>query len=180
VHKNKALYIFLLSLCLAFTACKGSSNSTESTDQSATNTYANGKDGAMKLLKDLNKGTLDGTSLQPQQEDYEAVFVGESADKARNVYSAVWATGQIKIKGKKGQSEILLWSATTEELSTKTGDSKAFPGGYAMIADKLNPGLTWYAFKFVESGKKIGMAYNGLVFVNGHWAIFPKPWRALK
>lgn len=25
----------------------------------------------------------------------------------------------------------------------------------------------------------LGMAYDGLIYVNGHWAWFPKPWRVL-
>jgi hypothetical protein len=39
--------------------------------------------------------------------------------------------------------------------------------------------LKIYRFKFVEPGKDLGMAFDGLIYVNGHWRIFPKPWRAL-
>jgi hypothetical protein len=35
-------------------------------------------------------------------------------------------------------------------------------------------------WKFVKPGETIGMAYDGLVFVNGHWAWFPKAWHALR
>ena len=31
----------------------------------------------------------------------------------------------------------------------------------------------------VLPGESLGMAFDGLVHVNGHWAWFPKPWRAL-
>ena len=30
----------------------------------------------------------------------------------------------------------------------------------------------------VKPGETLGMAFDGLAFVNGHWRIFPKPWRA--
>ncbi|TMQ06352.1 MAG: hypothetical protein E6J91_38110 [Deltaproteobacteria bacterium] len=29
------------------------------------------------------------------------------------------------------------------------------------------------------AGEQLGMAYDGLIYVNNHWAWFPKPWRAL-
>ena len=38
--------------------------------------------------------------------------------------------------------------------------------------------MTLFRFKFVKAGETIGMAFDGLAFVNGHWRIFPKPWRA--
>jgi len=48
------------------------------------------------------------------------------------------------------------------------------------VAAHLKPGLRIYAFKFVEPGQSLGMAYDGLVRVNGQWRIMPKPWRALR
>ena len=44
----------------------------------------------------------------------------------------------------------------------------------------MKSGLTVYAFKFVKPGETLGMAFDGLVWVNGHFAIFPKPWRFLR
>ena len=34
-------------------------------------------------------------------------------------------------------------------------------------------------FKFVEQGETLGLAFDGLIFVNDHWVFMPKPWRAL-
>ena len=45
------------------------------------------------------------------------------------------------------------------------------------MAAQIKPGLKVYRFKFVEPGEDLGMAFDGLVNVNGHWRIFPKPWR---
>jgi hypothetical protein len=36
-----------------------------------------------------------------------------------------------------------------------------------------------YRFRFVEPGKEQGNAYDALSYVNGHWVLIPKPWRAL-
>jgi hypothetical protein len=84
------------------------------------------------------------------------------------------------IKPKPNQTEVKLWSATGTDLAAGKGNAKAFPRGYKKIAKHLAPGVTFYRFKFVESGKDTGTAYDGLAFVNGHWVIAPKPWRALE
>ncbi len=77
-----------------------------------------------------------------------------------------------------GQTRLLLFSATTDDLRTWRGDAADhFPGGYQQVADKFRSGLTIYAFKFVEPQRDIGMSYNGLIYVNGRWRFFPKPWR---
>lgn len=47
------------------------------------------------------------------------------------------------------------------------------------MAPFLNKGLVFYRFKFVEPGKELGISFDGLVFVNGRFVIFPKPWRML-
>ena len=45
-----------------------------------------------------------------------------------------------------------------------------FPGGYKRVADKFKPGLTVYRWKYVKPGEKLGMSFDGLVYVNNHWA----------
>ncbi len=120
-------------------------------------------------------------ALAPTPGDYGAAFVGDAAAKAEAGYTQAWQNGQMVLKPKAGQTELLLWKATTEELNAWTGDAKDyFPGGYREIATHLKPGVTWYRFKFVEPGETLGMAYDGLVCVNGRWTIFPKPWRVLR
>lgn len=140
-------------------------------------------EGAKALLAALMAPEADGTglsgALEPTTADYAAVFLGPSAQKAEAAYKGAWASGAIQVKSKPGQSEIKLFSATTEELQGNTGEAAQFPGGYGGIAAQLQPGLTWYRFKFTEPGNDLGMAYDGLVHVNGHWRLFPKPWKAL-
>ncbi len=52
--------------------------------------------------------------------------------------------------------------------------------GYKDAAPQMKSGFTVYCFKFVEPGAKIGTAFDRLIFVNDHWAIFPKRWVALQ
>jgi hypothetical protein len=157
-------------------ACKGGGG-----DAATASKYPGTADGARALLNEFLKPGADyptlSKSLRPAPGDYDAVFTADLAATAKSKYEVEWNAGRAMIKPNAGQTELLLASATSEELKAGSGEAKEFPGGYTKIAAKLKPGLVFYRFKFVEPGKKIGMAYDGLVHVNGHWAIFPKPWR---
>ncbi len=145
-----------------------------------------GKAEAEKLLK---KFLVDGAdhgalakNLIPKSGDYAAVFVGDAAAKAKTAYEKqfknVGGAGKLS---KPGQTELLLWAASSEDIKAWKGNAeKKFPGGYKRVGDKIKPGLTWIRWKFVKPGETSGMAFDGLVFVNGHWAWFPKPWKALR
>jgi hypothetical protein len=141
-------------------------------------------DEAKKLLGEFLAEGADHAALskklEPKDEDYAAVFVGDAAEKAKSTYAPLWKDGTIKIAPKAGQTELLLWAATTEQLKAGEGDADKFPGGYKKVVDQLKPGVVFYRFKFVEPGKTLGMAFDGLVYVNDHWTVFPKPWRALR
>jgi len=36
-----------------------------------------------------------------------------------------------------------------------------------------------YRWKYVKPGEQLGTSFDGLIYVNSHWAWFPKPWRVL-
>jgi hypothetical protein len=150
---------------------------------SPTAEFEGDEEGAKKLLEKLlededSRGDLT-KALLPQDDDYEAVFK-EDADTAKKSYDKMFAkAGDIKIAPNAGQTELKVFHATTEELKSGDGSADKFPGGYKKVAGKFKKGLTFYAWKFTKPGESLGMAYDGLVHVNGHWAWFPKPWRAL-
>ena len=58
-------------------------------------------------------------------------------------------------------------------------DREIFPGGYKRVVQFMKPGIPIVRFKFVKPGDRIGLAFDGLVYVNGRWALMPKPYRAL-
>lgn len=142
------------------------------------------EEGARQLLQAFVADGADtaglSAALRPTSADFAAVFVGEAAKKAEAGYAPAWDAGALHIKPKQGQSEVLLFKATTEALKTGGDGAGEFPGGYKGIAEQLEPGVMLYRFKFVEPGKTLGMAFDGLAHVNGRWTIFPKPWRVLK
>lgn len=141
-------------------------------------------DGAEALLARFVAEGADhaalSAALRPEKADYDAVFVQGASPKAMAAYGPAWEAGQLVVRPKPGQTEVLLFEATTDQIKAGDPAAKDFPGGYAQVADQLAPGVTVYRFKFVEPGKDVGMAFDGLVHVNGRWAIFPKPWRALR
>jgi hypothetical protein len=119
--------------------------------------------------------------LRPAKADYDAVFTPAASAKLQAAYGPAWDRGVMVVKGKPEQTAVLVWAATSEEVKSWTGAARDhFPGGYQKVGAHLRPGVTLYAFKFVAPGQTLGMAFDGLAYVNGRWVIFPKPFRALE
>lgn len=195
VVKLRAAGLMISALALA--GCGGATNSTSTnattpTNAASTNTgkattsrgtsiHPATEEGAKALLAEFVTPGADHAALsrqlRPSQADYAAVFESDLAAKAEAVYGPAWEGGQLVVAPKAGQSEVKVFAATSEELKSWSGGAAEFPGGYKDVAAQINPGLKVYRFKFVEPGQDLGMAYDGLVNVNGHWRIFPKPWR---
>lgn len=167
----------------------GGNNTNGSSNAGGTNSssssYPGTEDGAKALVAEFVKPGADlaalTRNLRPTKADYDAVFTPDLAAKADTVYGAAWDGGQLgSIAPKPGQTQVMIMSATSEELKSWTGDAKEFAGGWKDVSAQLKPGVTFYQFQFVEPGKKFGMAYDGLAYVNGNWRIFPKPWKVMR
>jgi hypothetical protein len=118
-------------------------------------------------------------ALRPTAADYAALFDAPTAAKLQPQYDKFWDKDPMVIRHKAEQTELKLWASTTEELQSGSGGAREFPGGWKKIAPHLAPHQTWYRFEFVKPGETLGMAYDGLAFVHGHWVITPKPYRGL-
>ncbi len=174
--RRSLVFSLLIMLILGVLAC---SNKTSIT-------FPGTEEGAKQLLSLFLKSGADykvlSKKLEANKEDYLAYFKKDVAEKVFQKYKKLYKRWKgLLIKPKKGQTELLLWKTSVEELQKWTGNAKDyFPGGYKKIASQLKPGFTVYRFKFVKPGKKLGMAYDGLVYINNHWVIFPKPWKVLR
>ena len=167
--------ISLLALGLAATGCKKGVTVTHPA-------FPGTIDGAKALLAEFVKPGADtaalSKSLRSDPGDYAAVYNEPAATKLQKAMESAWNSGGILLKtAHPTQTEVVVFSATTDQL--KAGSPNC-PGGYKEVGAEMKPGLTVYCFKFVEPGSKTGSAYDGLMFVNGHWTIMPKPWLALK
>jgi len=178
----------IATLGMALAACGGSEAAPRAQEDSEatswTSRHEQNVDGARALVRHLLENPDDAVeltqALRPRPEDYRAVFSAEAdAAAVEAAHAALWSAPDAAIRGKEGQTEVLIWTATGRELAAGTGDASRFPGGYEKVADRLAPELSFYRFKFVEPGATLGMAFDGLVHVNGRWCFVPKPWQAL-
>lgn len=147
-------------------------------------TFPGNDEGANQLAKEFLKPGADHAALskklRPTAADYAAVFEGDFGTKVSAIWAPAWEAGQMVMAPKPGQTEVKVSSATTEELKAGTGSAADLAGGWKEVAAKMKPGLKVYRFHFLEPGKTAGMSFDGLIFVNGNWRVFPKPWRALE
>lgn len=142
-------------------------------------------DGARSLLqKFLVKGADHAAlskPLRPTKADYVAVFGPDLGARLMAYYDPLWERGEAVIAMRPAQTELQVWGVATEDIRAWNAAAKEHaPGGYERIKDSVQPGFTIYMFKFVEPGQSLGMSFNGLVFVNRHWRLFPRPWRAIE
>ena len=124
-------------------------------------------------LKGLTQAVL------PSAEGVRAVYDEPLAGRIMAMYDAA-LTPDVRIGPKPGQSELLVVYTTTGALKSGAPVLDEFPGGYKKVAPYFKADVPIVRFKFVEPGKTLGMAYDGLVFVNDSWMWMPKPWRALE
>ena len=90
-------------------------------------------------------------------------------------------SGRMRITPKIGQTELCLWSATSEEIKHRRDHvAKNFPGGSRKVTSCVRDGLARYRFKFVKSGRPLSIVFDGLIFINDRWRPLPKPSRLLK
>jgi hypothetical protein len=162
----------IILVALAAAACgKASGGNTD---------YPGTEEGAKKLLTDIRTAkdpramTL---TLKPSSADYKTVYTDDFAAKAEPGYEKLWSDPRAIIGADPANSELLLFHATTEDIKAQNDNGKEFPGGYKRVVDNFKPGITWYRWKYAKPGETLGMAYDGLTYVNGHWVWFPKPWR---
>jgi len=120
----------------------------------------------------------DPDVFRPRREDFARVFVGDAVARARAAYEIVWLE-RPRPTPNPGQSELLVYAAPSSLLTDDNELSRRFPHGYRNIAAQLDPHQIWLSWKFVVPGSSSGMAYDGLVWLDGRFAWFPKPWRVL-
>jgi hypothetical protein len=135
---------------------------------------------AEELLTPLTRARSEDLvrALRPRPEDYARVFVASAADTAQTGYGQMW-NAPPKSLAKSHQTEVRAFAADSASLVEDNEYSRNFPGGYRKIAHLLKPGLVWVMFRVVAPGESSGMAHDGLVKLDDHWAWFPKPWRIL-
>src|SRR5688500_6536458 len=141
----------------------------------AAETFPGTEAGATSLLEEFLKPGADlaalSKQLRPTSADYAAVFDADSTANVAVAYAPVWEAGIRIVAQWAGQTEVKVISTTSDEMKSWSGNAAELAGGWKEVAPKLKPGLKVYPFKFVDPGKDLGMAFDGLTYVNGNWRI---------
>ncbi len=117
-------------------------------------------------------------ALLPTEAEVLAVY-------AEPLGSAFWASLSTQMGPgaafgpKPGHNDILVVHTTTRALFDQQPVLKEFPGGYKDVLQYFKIDVPIVRFKFVTAGETLGLAFDGLIYLNGHWVIMPKPWRSL-
>lgn len=117
-------------------------------------------------------------SMKPGEADIRAVYKSPLADALIPMYNDMFQPG-VAIGPKEDQKEILIWRGTTDSLRRGDPVLEDFPGGYGEVRQYMQGDYPIVRFKFVKPGETLGLAFDGLIHVNGRWVLMPKPWRAL-
>jgi hypothetical protein len=117
-------------------------------------------------------------SLKPSPEDVRAVYAEPLASALIDAYDGMFVPGAV-IEPKPEHKQLLTTFTTTGRL--KAGDPVLddFPGGYRDVLRYIVADVPIGRFKFVKPGATLGLAFDGLIFVNDRWVFMPKPWRGL-
>ena len=116
--------------------------------------------------------------LRPRRADYRAVYNRPFSDALETTNDRYWSDSPV-IRGKPGNTKLLVTVAMTDDLIDRKPVAGWFPGGYREVTRYLRRGFPIVRFKLVKPGNTLGLAFDGLVRVNGRWVFMPKPWRAI-
>lgn len=118
-------------------------------------------------------------SLRPRPDDYARAFLPRWTDAARDAYQAVW-NDVPRVRSASADVVVRCHLAPAGMLADENELSFHFPGGYRGIAPLLDPHRVWARWTYLRPGASAGQSYDGLVWLDDHWAWFPKPFRVLR
>lgn len=118
-------------------------------------------------------------ALKPRPEDVRAVYAEPLATRLVAMYDALFQPGAV-IRPKPEHEDLITIFTTTGKLRSGASVLDDFPGGYKKVAAYFVSDVPIGRFKFVKSGESLGLAFDGLIFVNNRWVLMPKPWRGLE
>ena len=118
-------------------------------------------------------------ALFPTEQEVHMVYSDPLASAMVANYAAAFKPG-LKFGPKPEHNDLLVVYATTGQLQRGDDILREFPGGYKDVVQYFKTDVPIVRFKFITKGETLGLAFDGLIYVNDHWVIMPKPWRSLK
>ena len=117
-------------------------------------------------------------NLKPKESDYDRVFIPHVSDFAKQTYQDLWGQPP-PVTFKSTQKNLKVFALYSDDFLHDESHLNHFPGGCFQVSHLMQPHMVWLAWKFLEPGQNLGMAYDGLVFMGDRFAWFPKPWKIL-
>ena len=117
-------------------------------------------------------------AILPTEAEVRAVYADPLASAMWKTYQEQMGPG-VSFAPKQGQTAVLVVYATTRDLFDRKPVLEEFPGGYKDVLQYFKADVPIVRFKFVEPGETLGLAFDGLIYVNDRWVIMPKPWQSL-
>lgn len=117
--------------------------------------------------------------LMPRSGDFAKAFRADIAGQVEQAYAALMQSGLPEIDPQPGQTQVTVHGCPAGFLGQDNPLSAPFPGGYKPLAPFLIRNRVWLVWRYTEPGATDGITYNGLVFLDDHWAWFPKPYRVV-
>lgn len=118
-------------------------------------------------------------ALRPTEAEIRAVYAEPLGSQLVRLYGQMFQPG-VKLDPKPDYTDLYVVRATTQQLTRGDAVLRDFPGGYKDVLAYMQGEYPIVRFKFVRPGETSGLAFDGLIFINGHWVLMPKPWRGLQ
>jgi hypothetical protein len=119
-------------------------------------------------------------SLRPRPGDVARAFVGDESEfsmiEAR--YASLWSADPPRVRAPAREVQLRIFVATAGMLG-EPDMSPGWPRHWAAVAPRLVPSRTWVAWQYAPTDGSRGTDYDGLVWLDDHWAWFPAPWRVI-
>lgn len=121
----------------------------------------------------------DLSSVRPRPGDAAKAFQ-QGADQVEAYVNGLFGE-QVDLGLSADQTELVVHAAPSGALGEGHPLAAPFPGAYRKLAEGyLADGRVWLAWEVKRPGDARGVRFDGLVWLDDHFAWFPKPWRAFQ
>ena len=140
------------------------------------------QDARALLMQFLAKGADHAAltqSLRPSKRDIRTVYKAPLSRKLIKYYDERFSSG-IPLAPEPFMNDVEIHLSSTGKLAASSRQPEEFPPEFRQIAKYVKKDVPIVQFRFFRKGNRLSLNINGLVYVNNHWVLMPKPWRALK
>ena len=120
----------------------------------------------------------DGSdAVRPRPGDAGRGVVSADAAAVERTDAALWRTDPPRIRLRASEVSLVIRVCPAGFLGTDNPLARGFPDGYARIAYRLDPKVTWVCWEVKTPGHS--QSFDGLAWVGDRWSWFPSPYKVL-